>query len=366
MSSNYKWNKNEIIKEYINSIKNIIKTKGNNYEYKYDKDYLKDMISEIFNLPHYYPKIFSYILFKSDLIKDEEFTKYDLTNFQKDIINKIFKNTLNDEIKIYTINYKSNYNYLNNLKKFLIQTSPILYNEFNNVINKNRLYIDSNAKNKDFSGSCYSLKDKNYYQIINNSYNDLLLSISHELVHGVVNSLSNRKFDKDNKVCLYREVGSMLIELFVNEYLYKNKLITKEEYLFNNNNLYSTYIYYDVELIDFLYRLSMENIDKNIHNIKGRINDEKKKNMMYDFELNELNMRPLKYHLIYFYSCAIAISLFNKFKDNPKEGINAAFNIMLAINQSNEKELFNKYNIDVEYDINKFKAENIKSLKKKN
>lgn len=354
----YKWNKKEIITDYAKCIKNIIKYK--NYDFLYDIDYLKDMIFQIFKLPEFYPEILKKINFKRDLLCDYDFTFYDLTNFQRNMLDNIINNTLEENFSLFGITNPSdnNFDYILYLERFSKEISPILYYELKNTIDNKKLYVDESKRNLNFCGTCYSLTNKNYYQIVKDNSNNMFSTLSHELIHGIVNNLSNRKFDKDKKVVLYREVGSILIELYANLYLFNKKLEDKEEYIYNFNRIYLSNIYSDIEIIDFLYRLSKININKNTKNIKDLINKEKDKNPNYDFELYELTDIPLKNYLIYLYSASIALSIYQKYKDNFKEGMEVSLDIVLNITDENEKELLEKYDLDIIEALNIYKKEN--------
>lgn len=364
----YKWNKKEIAKEYLESIINVIKTRGKNLDYINDNAYLSDMIRILIKMPNCHLFISKLVNFKNNLMCDSYFSQNCLTDFQKEIIDKIIKNVLEEGFYIYgkyDFSNKINTDYVNKSIDFSKEISPLLYKELNNVLNNNRLYIDYNSKNIQFSGSCFSANSKNYYQVIFSETSNLFTSLNHENVHGLVNSLSNRRFDNDKSIILYREVGSILIELYANEYLLRNELIDEEEYIYNYNYVYLNNLYSNIELTDFLYRLSKINVDKQAKNIKKLIRKEKELKPNYDFELYELNELPLMNNLIYLYSSAIAISLFNNFKYEQSLGMNVALDIMLNINKENEKDLFKKYNINIDDSLNIYKKENNKLIKKR-
>lgn len=359
----YRWNKKEIITDYFKCIKKIIKEQD--YNALYDIDYLKDMFFQILRLPEFYPEILKKINFKHDLLCDYDFTFYDLTNYQKKMLDNIINNTLEENFSSFGIinPIDNDFDYIFYLEKFLNKISPILYYELKNTIDNKKIYVDDSKRDLNFCGTCYSLTNKNYYQIVEDNSNNMFSTISHELVHGIVNTLSNRKFDKDKDVVLYREVGSILIELYANSYLLSEKLEDKEEYIYNFNKIYGSNIYSDIEITDFLYRLSKISINKNAKNIKDLINKEKEKKPNYDFELYELNDIPLKNYLIYLYSASIALAIYEKYKDNFKEGFNVALDIMLNINNKNEKELLEKYDLNIIEALNIYKKENNSLIK---
>lgn len=364
MNNKYKWNKKEIIKTYLETLRNI-----SNEEKFYDRDYLKDMIYEFFNIPYYYPKILRYLYFKNDLNEDYDFVKNDLTSFQKDKINIIIKNGLTNDFN-YVLKIEPFYDdkdYVLIAKEYLKNISLLLYEELNSVINNNRLYIDKvkDADKLAYQGSCYSLKDKSFYKINQTCYNNLFITLNHENVHGAFNKISNRKFDKNKDLILYREIGSILIEMYANSYLYENCYINENQYKFLYSAPYLINIYDNAELTDFLYKISNISFDKNIKSIKKVIKEEKQIHPNYDFKINELNELPLSHHLIYLYSAAIAICLFEKYKDNPQEGMKIAFDIMLNVNKENEDELFKKYDINLEKYLNEYKKENNSLVKRR-
>lgn len=368
MKNIYEWDKGEIISEYIKSIINVIKTNGKNFNYRDDKNYSSDMLRTIMHFPEFYPDILKILNFKRDLNKDRYFFEDYLTDFQISEINKIINNVLEENFSIY--GYFKHFEMeiedcILYSKDFLCTISPLLYNELNIVLNNKRLYVDKNDKNLAFCGSCFSISNKNYYQIINDKSSSLFTSLNHENVHGLANKLSERRFDNDSSAILYREVGSILIELYANEYLFKNHLISEEEYIYTYNLVYSSNLYSDIELTDFLYRLSKIDINKSAKNIKKLIDIEAKEKPNYDFIVYELNEFPLKHYLTYLYSGSISIALFNMFKDSPKHGIDAALDIMLNVNEENEKELFRKYNINICNALDIYKKENNRLVKKK-
>ena len=57
--------------------------------------------------------------------------------------------------------------------------------------------------------------------------------------------------------------------------------------------------------------------------------------------------------------------LFEKYKDNPKEGMKVAIDIMLNVNEENEKELFELYDINLEKYLNAYKLKNNRSVKRR-
>lgn len=368
MKNKYKWNKKEIFKTYLENIREIYGY-GNIIERLYDKDYLEDMIHETLKLPYYYPKILRHLNFKNDMNEDYNFVNEVLTPFQKEKIEIIIKNALeyNFNYSLKYNPYKENTDYIKLTKEYLKNISLTLYDELNSVIDNNRLYIDKHkdSDNIAFEGSCYSLEDKNFYKINHTCYNNLFITLNHENVHGTFNKISNRKFDKNKKLALYREVGSILIELYGSCYLYENGYIDDSQYSFLHDSVYLTNIYNDAELTDLLYKMANASFDKNIKTMKKVINSEIQINPNYDFKINELNELPLSYYLIYLYSAAIAICIFEKYKDNPKEGMKVAIDIMLNVNEENEKELFELYDINLEKYLNTYKLKNNSSVKKR-
>lgn len=358
MKSKYKWNKKEIFKTYLENIKRMY-TESDILERLYDNDYLKDMIYELFVIPFYYPNILRYLNFEDDMNEDYTFVNEVLTPFQKEKIEIIIKNTL--ECDFYDTKRNcpdpNNIDYIWLSKRFLKKINLMLYNELNNAINNNRLYVDKHRA-INFLGSCYSLEHKNYYNIRQASYDNLFITLNHEIVHGVFNKLSKRKFDKNKKLSLYREVGSILIELYSSCYLYENGYIDDNQYSFLHGLVYLTNVYDNAELTDLLYKVANASFDKNIKTMKKIINLERQMHPNYDFKIRELNELPLSHHLIYLYSAAIAICIFEKYKDSPKEGMKVAIDIMLNVNEENEKELFELYDIDLERYLNEYKFKN--------
>lgn len=178
MKNKYKWNKKEIFKTYLENIREIYGY-GNIIERLYDKDYLEDMIHETLKLPYYYPKILRYLNFKNDMNEDYNFVNEVLTPFQKEKIEIIIKNALeyNFNYSLKYNPYKENTDYIKLTKEYLKNISLTLYDELNNVIDNNRLYIDKHkdSDNIAFEGSCYSLEDKNFYKINQTCYDNLFI-----------------------------------------------------------------------------------------------------------------------------------------------------------------------------------------------
>ena len=56
---------------------------------------------------------------------------------------------------------------------------------------------------------------------------------------------------------------------------------------------------------------------------------------------------------------------FEKYKDNPKEGMKVAIDIMLNVNEENEKELFELYDINLEKYLNAYNLKNNSSVKRR-
>lgn len=371
MDKTYKWNKKEILLKYLQCLKHILDIRNTNkQEDFFDRDYLADMIDEIIGKSYHYSRFNRYLSLERDLHCDEEFINEKTTVFQRKKIEKIIEVVLNDDFLYINelLRFKNNKNDILMVKEFLKNINSLLYYELNTVIESNGLYVDEVKINKEcaYGGSCFSLKDKNYYQIILDDYNSLFLTLNHENVHGLINKLSNRKFDRNKTLRLYREVGSILIEMYGNEYLYKNNLIDEEHYIYNYNSIYLINMYDQIELIDFLYKISRMSFKKNVTNMKKIINQEIKLRPNYDFKLEELTELPLEHYLIYLYSAAIAISLFDMYKEEPKKGMDAAIDIMLNIDENNEKEIFEKYNIEIETALDSFKKKNNYLVKKRN
>ena len=83
MGSNYKWNKKEVLTEYLKSVKNVIKTRGKNLSYRNDNSNLSYMLKALFNEPLCRLHILSVLEFKGDLLRDSDFFNEHLTDFQK-------------------------------------------------------------------------------------------------------------------------------------------------------------------------------------------------------------------------------------------------------------------------------------------
>lgn len=186
-------------------------------------------------------------------------------------------------------------------------------------------------------------------------------------MHGYVNLISNRKFDNLSNNILYREVGSLLIEIYANEYLLRNKLISYDEYVTNFSDLLLNNIYNDIEIIVILFTFAKNLEMKNdLSNVKKFIDDKACVNPNYDIKIKELTNLPLKHHLIYMYSALIAISLYDNFKDDTKDAIKAALDIMVNVDSNNEEEIFKKYNLNINQSLENYIQKNNQLVMKKN
>lgn len=359
MSSNkskYAWDKKELLKRYIKTCGDIIKyfTKKENVnlgELVLDYQNLYDML--FLNKPYFKIPIFS---LKHDLKCDEQVVSIELSEFEKESIKKIIDKSLNAPFKIF-FSEEANKDSFSNIYEAIVllkQINEEFSIEVNQSIKNNRFYLDDSKKNLEFCGSTFCVGKDNYYYVSNSKTPATFLTIAHEIMHGIVSKKTNKRFDKCDGIFLYREVGSILIELYGNEHLLKNKLIEYEEYLNIYNDVFLTNIYNDIEIIDFLFDLANSNEKKSLKNIKNLINEQIKKDEDYNFDISELTERPLKHYLIYLYSATIALSIFFQYKNDINKGLNIAIDIMKNVNQENEKEILGKYNIYFEKGIDSY------------
>lgn len=361
MKNQCKWDKKEILKKYFYYIKKIYinneKTKQNIHK----KDILKEIIKcSILKFPVYDSLFKRLIYLKSDMQYNSDFIKNKLTYYEKKQLNDIFSECLKNDFII-----KQEYDFINNNKDYLkycnnffLDTNLLMKKELENSIKNNNLYIDSSIYKNYYAGSCWYVENKNYYHIIYNKYENVFLNICHEVAHGIVNINLEDKFTKNDSISLYREVLSLLVEIFANDYLFKNNIIDYKKYCTNFNDLFLTNVYKSIEIANLLYELAKSNITYSKKNIKKFIIEKAKENPTYNFKMYELNNYDLSYYLYYIYSFAIAASFYYNFKDNSKTAIDYTLQFLKEIKKDNEEKLFQKYNIDPLNGIKKYIDEN--------
>lgn len=366
-ANKYSWKKSEIIKRYFKCLKEIIhcKDKNKKLDLILDKQVLEDMI--LFTILKL-PCTPSNPSLEDDLQFDKDFLSNETTLYQQEKIKEFIKYILDANFKITQV--KSSYNKENIIQdclSFLSTINKDIYDELNNSIKNNNIYLCNNKKERNYSGSTYYFDDISFYEVCINSVANPFMTINHELGHGYINNNVKRKFNKDSKIILYREVLSFLIELYANNYLYKENKISYDEFVSNFNDFFYTNVYDSIEIIDTLYYIAQNNnFDINENNVKNFIDSKRQTNENYNFDIDELTELPLKHHLIYFYSSMIALGIYYNYKDNEKEGLEVAFDIMKNVNEYNEEELLNKYNINPFESLNKYIDENNKLIKKMN
>lgn len=207
----------------------------------------------------------------------------------------------------------------------------------------------------------------NFYEVQNSDDENFLLTLPHEITHGYINNSFKGKFNRDdNNYCLYREAPSILIELFANDYYYKNNIIDNAEYVSNYNDLYLRYIYNEIDTISILYEIANSDIKKNKKDIKRYIDDKAKQNITYDFTISELVAFPLEYYLVYLHSALIALSIYDKYKDSPNEGMKIMFEFMKKINLTNEQTLIKEYDLNYRDAVDNYIKRNDILIKKRN
>ena len=362
----YTWNKKEIFKIALGNL-NCKNQKGiNKLDLLIDKENLKDMILySILGLPEVsIPKIDA----KKYLDYDRCFLKEETTYFQRKIIDSQIKTVSGALIKLSESEVTYDYNNMvEHSLDFLSGISPELYDLLKKSIEDRTLSIKNNHFSKDFCGITYFLSNKSYYEVLLKSYSNPFIALNHELMHGYVSLVSNRKFDKTKKSILYREVGSLLIEIYSNEYLLRNKLISYDEYVTNFSDILLVTMYNDIEIIDILFSLATNTeLENSRHAVKKFIDDKAIENPNYNVGIRDLFQYPLKFHLICMYSALIAIGLYNNFKDDGKKALKAATDIMINVKPSCEEELFKKYELNITESLNNFIEENNNLVKKKN
>ena len=360
----YSWNKKEIKKLYYKKLKNLLlNINKNNY---FDLLDTKDMLHSLRKNKIDFNKI-SIItdkVIKETIDMNTNFINNNITEFQLNKIKSFLNVALDNEPLYYT-------NDLVTDKNDLIITT---YNFFQ-TINKDISYLlldmfnkskikTTNDENLGYAGITYYIDDENYIEI---SKNDTpIVILSHEMLHAYINTKGKNNYkDLDKKDVLYREVSSILVELYCNNYLLKKKKITSEEYTKNINSLLIADIYDNTEFIYLLLDLAEKNIYK-YDDISKYIENKAKENPNFDIDISELYYYScLSDLLIYFYANMIAIAIYENNKTNPKKGLDTAIDIMLNINVSNEEELFKKYDLRPEESLLSFIKTNNALVKSK-
>lgn len=366
-NNKYKWNNIEIIKKYFKCLKDIIncKDESKKLELTLDKQNIEDMLFfTILNVPSF-PAVSN---LKRDIFFDKKFISDETTEFQQKNIKEFIEASLNNKFKIASsTQIAHDFDVINDCLCFLDTISNELKEELIKTIENNNLFLNNNKHEKNYAGVTYYLNNTNYYEICLNTMFNAIITLNHELAHGLVNNIAKRKYNKENKVILYREVSSLLIEFYANNYLFNNNLIPYDEYVSNFNASFLINVYNYIEIIDVLYNISTDNnFNVNKKDVQKYIKNKKKKNINYNFDTKELTELPLKNHLIYLYSFMISLGIYYNYKDNQKEGLKVAFDIMKRINEKNEEEILKSYNINPLDSLNKYIDENNELIKKMN
>lgn len=361
-----KWKTSEIIKKYFyHIVKSTFNRELLSSDDMIDKNNFKDMLLyEILKLPEITPRQ-TYV---DNLEFDREFIKQDVTQYQMENLKCFIKSSLDARFKLtQVLPYEENKDILIIASSFFNDINHSLKDELTNAANERRLFICKNKFSKYCAGTTYCVNNENYYKIDLNTISNPIFTLCHEIVHGYINIITKRKFDNQKRVILYREVASLLTEFYLNDYVLKNNLITKNEYVSNFNDFFCVAGYEDIEIIDVLYSIcSDEDFDISEKNIINFIENKKQERLDYNFDVNELTEIPLKNQLIYFYSFMIAIGIYYKFKDNKSKGMNIAFEIIKSISCDNEEKVLNFYGINPSEAFKRYVDENNELIKKRN
>ena len=349
MQRKFKWNKIEIIKNYFKTLS------------KYDEDSIIDSINLsdmiLFSILKIYEtsEIQSY---KKSLEFDKTFMDQNTSDFEKNKIEDFIKMALDKKVRFAKPVYDfDETKMLGSTFSFLSTVDNIAEKELSDAIFDKRLYIRNAKLLRNYTGATYSISHNPYYEILQYSNGNSSLTLTHEIMHGYINKLTDRKFYKDGPR-LYIELVSLLSEIYQNDYLYKNQIISFEEYITNTNDILLANVTEEIEIIDLLFKLSkLENVPEK-NEIDNLIKKCAIKNPNYNFTIKKLTCRPLESLLAYLYSFMIAVGIYENNKDNSKEGIKTAIQIMKDVDFDSEKDLLCYYGINVNESYSKFVDEN--------
>lgn len=349
MQRKFKWNNIEIIKNYFKTLS------------KYDEDSiidstnLSDMI--LFSILKIY-EIYGIQNYKTGLGFDKFFMDQNTSDFEKSKIEDFIKIALDKKVRFAKPVYNFDENkMLGSSFSFLGTVDNIAEKELSDAIFDKRLYIRNCKILRNYAGTTYSISHNPYYEILQYKNENSSLTLTHEIMHGYINKLTDRKFYKDGPR-LYRELVSLLSEIYQNDYLYKNQIISFEEYVTNINDTLLANVTEKIEILDILFKLSkLENVPEKSE-IDNLIKRHAIKNPDYNFTIKELICTPLESLLSYLYPFMIAVGIYENNKDDSKEGIKTAIEIMKNVNFNNEKDLLDYYKINVNESYSKFVDEN--------
>lgn len=339
-----KWNFIDILKKYISC--DIYDEDKYMYE-QIIRDYITNKLVFEYNNRN---KNDINLMFKTNVQ-----TFNNLTKFQKQILKNFLNSNINNkfiEDKITNI-YNNDFNFIKHTFMFVDKINPSFKKEFRNEGINNRIYIDRYCINNGLYGLFYPFKNNvNYYYIKNKKKADTFISLNHELGHGMSSELCENINNN-----MYDEALSILIELLANDFEYNKKLINKNEYIKNYNNVYLFYAYKAFEESLFLFNLIE---DKKFKNVKLKIYKDEfmKKNHIDKLSIKDALSFDLEYNLSYMYSLLVAISVYDNYKNNPKEAVKVMLDILKNV-RNKEENIFKFYNIDIENSINKYIDNNI-------
>ncbi|MBQ9013989.1 MAG: hypothetical protein IJ094_10655 [Bacilli bacterium] len=339
-----KWDNKEIIIEIINP--------NNSYEIK--KDYL-----ELLSLYEFKLNSFAIPNFQKRIYEDNEiFYNHKTTDFQRELIDIFFENDYTTMyIGDYNHNYKykNDFNFIENAILFFNKLNPEFTQEIKKALEDKRIHISE--FNKIIAGNCTKINDNCFYYITNNKSESTFLNFVHEITHGITYDY----FDYDFKT-LYAEMPSILVELLANDYAKNNNLISEFEYTKNLKNINDAYIYNDYQVTSLLKYI----IQNNINSIKdiNKLSKEYQKENGITFNFKALTKDSLERLLTYTYSAIVAISIYDKYKDNPKKALEIALNIVKNITLDNEKELISYFDIDLENSVLRYVKNSNQLIKK--
>ncbi len=366
----YKWKKrtlfNLYIKDKINALGYLLTLKYDDYEkIKTSIKNLLDMLFPCF-LEFRFPLKTNYDL-KKELKRNDFLINFGLTEFEKNNIENLINILLNKKINLTEDISDTRYdvNYVCESILFLEQISSAFSLELENSVKSHHFYIEDEKKPLDFCGEFFRVNGENYYHVIDSKNSKTFIAINHEIMHGIIADLTREKYNEIDEEFLFREMINLLIEIYSNEYLFENKLIGYNEYVSNYNDMILTNLYNDIEIIDILYKLAKTPEKNTIKQTKKFIKNMALENPNYNIPLSEITQRPLYHYLMYLYSAAIAMAIYENNKQDMKKGVQEAIEIMTNIKQENEEELFKKYNIRLLEAVDSYCDKNNRLIKRR-
>ncbi len=361
----YNWDKKELIKKQL--LVSVAHICNNDDEY-FDKlllNYSNGLNQMINGVHNGMPRLIQY--------KDNFY-------YNKDIYELLTPYTINNLERIIKIILDNDFRYLTDLHKFnndgdVVKKAFDFFDYIGNeeakkeimqAVKTKRISVRKDNKNLPFSGVCYFLLNKPYYLSTYKDYYNNLSILTHEISHGLDYIHCKEDVFKPSKN-IYTEITSLLTEIYCTDYQHNIGMVNDYERAFITNDIYLTNIDDNIESIHVMLKLCNKLDDFSIASAKKISNK----------TCEEIKCTPLSTSemfgsldlLTYLYCGVIAICIYEKYKDNPKAGLEEAFNIFKNIDTDNEEELLGNYIKDMKSSIKKYTDDNnelVKKMKKNN